>query len=417
MLLLSWMFLYLTTCVNMEQENIVLDKIKNAKLCSESKCGDENESIGHPDENDSCGCKISRNKGEDNISNQRHKVVLEENSVKPEEIAFKYKRKNNMVFIDGGTFTMGTDHPIFKVDGESPSRQVAISSFYMDAFEVSNAEFARFVSQTGHITEAEIFGDSFVMDYFLSTKTVMDVKKAAKSVPWWLAVKGADWRHPEGPDSNITDTSRKTVDKALESDPKTSDRMTHPVLHASWNDAVAFCEWAGKRLPTEAEWEYSCRAGKENRLFPWGNKWRPNDRYLANIWTPGTDGFPSVNDGKDGYEMTAPVDEFVPNAFGLYNMIGNVWEWTSDNWTIDHNSINLHQDPKGPKDGESKVKKGGSFYCSFGYCYRYRCVARFDNTPDSSAHNLGFRCAADNDNLPNYLLQESNGYRKLNTEL
>ena len=234
---------------------------------------------------------------------------------------------------------------------------------------------------TGHKTEAQTFGDSFVMDKYLSEETLSQIDKAVKAAPWWLPVKGADWQHPEGPDSNI------------------DHRSDHPVLHVSWNDAVAFCKWAGgKRLPTEAEWEYACRAGKEDRLFPWGNKWKPNDQVRANIWT-GT--FPTENDEEgDGYAITAPVDEFPPNAFGLYNMVGNVWEWTSDWWTIRHNALIIHRDPSGPEAGQDKVKKGGSFMCHKDYCYRYRCAARSQNTPDSSAHNLGFRCAKSLKEMP-----------------
>ncbi|XP_044518763.1 formylglycine-generating enzyme [Gracilinanus agilis] len=278
-----------------------------------------------------------------------------------------------MAHIPAGVFTMGTDEPQIKQDGEGPARRVRINSFYMDLYEVSNAEFERFVNSTGYVTEAEKFGDSFVFDSMLSDQVKSDIHQAVAAAPWWLPVKGANWRHPEGPDSSIL------------------HRQDHPVLHVSWNDAVAYCTWAGKRLPTEAEWEYSCRGGLENRLFPWGNKLQPKGQHYANIWQGE---FPVSNTGEDGYQGTAPVTAFPPNGYGLYNIVGNAWEWTSDWWTV-HHSADETLDPKGPPSGSDRVKKGGSYMCHKSYCYRYRCAARSQNTPDSSASNLGFRCAAD----------------------
>ncbi|XP_054026129.1 formylglycine-generating enzyme isoform X3 [Dryobates pubescens] len=278
-----------------------------------------------------------------------------------------------MVPVPGGVFTMGTDEPEIQQDGEWPARRVHLRSFYMDQYEVSNEDFEAFVNSTGYITEAEKFGDSFVFEGMLSEEVKADIHQAVAAAPWWLPVKGANWKHPEGPDSSI------------------SNRMDHPVLHVSWNDAVAFCTWAGKRLPTEAEWEYSCRGGLENRLFPWGNKLQPKGQHYANIWQ-GV--FPTNNTAEDGYKGTAPVTAFPPNAYGLYNIVGNAWEWTSDWWAVHHSTQELHN-PKGPASGTDRVKKGGSYMCHKAYCYRYRCAARSQNTPDSSASNLGFRCAAD----------------------
>ncbi|XP_044610186.1 formylglycine-generating enzyme isoform X5 [Equus asinus] len=222
-------------------------------------------------------------------------------------------------------------------------------------------------------TKAEKFGDSFVFEGMLSEQVKSDIQQAVAAAPWWLPVKGANWRHPEGPDSTVL------------------HRPDHPVLHVSWNDAVAYCAWAGKRLPTEAEWEYSCRGGLQNRLFPWGNKLQPKGQHYANIWQGE---FPVTNTGEDGFRGTAPVDAFPPNGYGLYNIVGNAWEWTSDWWTV-HHSVEETLNPKGPPSGKDRVKKGGSYMCHKSYCYRYRCAARSQNTPDSSASNLGFRCAAD----------------------
>uniref|UniRef100_UPI00398EF5A6 formylglycine-generating enzyme isoform X4 n=1 Tax=Pristiophorus japonicus TaxID=55135 RepID=UPI00398EF5A6 len=269
------------------------------------------------------------------------------------------RRTNQMVLIPGGVFTMGTDDPGIPEDGEGPARKAHIKQFYMDIYEVTNAEFERFVQATDYTTEAETFGDSFVFEGLLSDTVKSSITQAVAAAPWWLPVKAASWKHPEGPDSNIT------------------KRMDHPVMHVSWNNAVAYCTWAGKRLPTETEWEYACRGGLENRLFPWGNKLQPKGQHYMNIWQGD---FPSHNTADDGFANTAPVTAFPPNGYGLFNMVGNAWEWTSDWWTV-HHSTDEMENPS--------------------YCYRYRCAARSQNTPDSSASNLGFRCAADV--LPDYL--------------
>uniref|UniRef100_A0A2K5WPY7 Sulfatase modifying factor 1 n=1 Tax=Macaca fascicularis TaxID=9541 RepID=A0A2K5WPY7_MACFA len=295
----------------------------------------------------SCGCGTPQRPGVHGSSGAAHRYSREANAPGsvPGERPLAHSK---MVPIPAGVFTMGTDDPQIKQDGEAPARRVTIDAFYMDAYEVSNAEFEKFVNSTGYLTEVA-------------------------AAPWWLPVKGANWRHPEGPDSTIR------------------HRPDHPVLHVSWNDAVAYCTWAGKRLPTEAEWEYSCRGGLHNRLFPWGNKLQPKGQHYANIWQGE---FPVTNTGEDGFQGTAPVDAFPPNGYGLYNIVGNAWEWTSDWWTV-HHSVEETLNPKGPPSGKDRVKKGGSYMCHRSYCYRYRCAARSQNTPDSSASNLGFRCAAD----------------------
>lgn len=321
---------------------------------------------------DGCGChSVSRtpvSSGDPSSADARLKYFQEANLEGPVQATLRH-----MALIPAGVFTMGTDEPAIPQDGEAPSRRVHISQFYMDRYEVSNAEFEKFVSSTGYITEAERFDDSFVFEGLLSEKVKRDIHQAVAAAPWWLPVKGANWKHPEGPDSDIR------------------DRIDHPVLHVSWRDAVEFCAWAGKRLPTEAEWEYACRGGRENRLFPWGNNLHPNGNHYANIWQGN---FPSNDSGDDGYAGTAPVTAFPPNGYGLYNMVGNAWEWTEDWWAVHHGTEENHN-PKGPSSGTDRVKKGGSYMCHKSYCYRYRCAARSHNTPDSSASNLGFRCAAE----------------------
>lgn len=279
---------------------------------------------------------------------------------------------NEMVFIPAGEFTMGTDEDIMPQDGEGPARRVSISAFYIDKFEVTNAEFGEFVKATEYETEAEKFGDSFVFDQLLSNETKEEITQAVRDAPWWLPVKGASWYHPEGLDSDV------------------QNRWDHPVIHVSWNDAVAYCEWARKRLPTEAEWEFAARGGLEGRLFPWGNNEMPKGQHWMNIWQGE---FPLENTREDGYLGTAPVNTYPGNKYGLHNIAGNVWEWTADWWGIRHSAKPVI-DPTGPSSGTDKVKKGGSYLCHIRFCYRYRCAARSQNTPDSSASNLGFRCAS-----------------------
>ena len=277
-----------------------------------------------------------------------------------------------LVHLPGGSFLMGGDDPDgFPADGEGPSRRVTLSPFRIDRYATSNRKFAEFVNATGYRTDAERYGWSFVFIGLLPAG--FPIVGAVTQAPWWRQVYGADWRHPEGPSSSLT------------------ERMEHPVVHVSWNDAVAYCQWAGRRLPTEAEWEYAARGGLENARYAWGDELTPGGRWMCNIWQ-GT--FPTDNTLADGYLGTAPVDAYDTNGFGLHNVAGNVWEWCADWFSATHPN-NTTADPKGPRDGESKVIRGGSYLCHHSYCNRYRVAARTANTPDSSTGNMGFRCAAD----------------------
>ncbi|XP_037722924.1 formylglycine-generating enzyme [Drosophila subpulchrella] len=268
----------------------------------------------------------------------------------------------DMSLIPGGSYLLGTDNPHFPADREGPERQVKLKDFYMDKYEVSNDAFAKFVLDTNYTTEAERFGDSFLFKSLLSPAEQRDLEDfRVASAVWWYKVAGVSWRHPNGVDSNLENLGR------------------HPVVHVSWRDAVAYCKWAGKRLPTEMEWETACRGGKERKLYPWGNKLMPRGEHWTNIWQGD---FPDGNLADDGFEFTSPVDTFRQNVYDLHNMVGNVWEWTADLW--DANDVS---------DNPNRVKKGGSYLCHKSYCYRYRCAARSQNTEDSSAGNLGFRCA------------------------
>lgn len=278
---------------------------------------------------------------------------------------------DGMVSLAEGRFSIGSDDPwAYPADGEGPVREFSLDRFLIDRDAVSNARFAAFVEETGYVTEAQHFGWSFVFggllpDDFPPTEGVVQA-------PWWRKVEGADWRHPEGPGSSLI------------------GRADHPVVHVSSNDAEAYCAWAGKRLPTEAEWEMAARGGLAGKAFPWGNDLEPAGEHRMNVWQ-GT--FPSENTQADGYYGTCPVDAFPPNGYGLHNMTGNVWEWTADWFDPDFRGRDREHDPRGPEDGTRKVQKGGSYLCHASYCRRYRVAARQALPPDNSTGNVGFRCA------------------------
>jgi formylglycine-generating enzyme required for sulfatase activity len=277
-----------------------------------------------------------------------------------------------MIKLSGGPFLMGTqDEEGFPADGEGPIRRVELSPFRIDPTAVTNAQFAAFVKATGYVTDAERYGFSFVFEGFLSEENRRG-SQAVPAVPWWRAVTGASWRRPEGPGSSVT------------------SRQNHPVVHVSWNDATAYCEWSNTRLPTEAEWEYAARGGLEQQRYPWGDELTPGGRHRCNIWQGE---FPVRNTGEDGYLGTAPVKSYRPNGYGLYNVAGNVWEWCADWFSPDFHRTGPHTDPTGPSDGTARVMRGGSHMCHASYCNRYRVAARSSNTPESSAGNIGFRVA------------------------
>lgn len=267
---------------------------------------------------------------------------------------------------------MGTnDKDGFPADGEGPVREITLDPFYIDANTVTNLQFSKFINATAYITEAERYGWSFVFYGLLSEENKKADFQVAAQTPWWCAIQGAKWNQPEGKNSDI------------------NDRIDHPVVHVSWNDAMAYCSWANKRLPTEAEWEYAARGGLVQKKFPWGDELMQDNEHHCNIWQ-GT--FPDYNSLDDGYLGTAPAKSFQPNNFSLYNMAGNVWEWCSDWFSNDFHQSGPRINPKGPPNGEAKVMRGGSFLCHHTYCNRYRVAARSSNTIDSSTSNIGFRC-------------------------
>jgi formylglycine-generating enzyme len=268
---------------------------------------------------------------------------------------------------------MGTDAPDgYAADGEGPIHRVWIRPFRIDPHAVTNERFGAFVDATGYVTDAQRYGWSFVFAGLLPDE--FPETRGVAHAPWWRQVYRADWRHPEGPHSDL------------------AHRGNHPVVHVSWNDAMAFCAWSGARLPTEAEWEYAARGGLVQQRFPWGSDLEPDGEHRMNVFQGH---FPADNTCADGFAGTAPVDAFAANDYGLYNLTGNVWEWCADWFDPGYYAVSPTDDPRGPARGRRRVMRGGSYLCHASYCNRYRVDARSANAPDSSTGNLGFRVAAD----------------------
>ena len=262
-----------------------------------------------------------------------------------------------MRLIPGGRFVRGAD------------AAVEVSSFWMDRTEVTVEAFSRFVEATGFVTEAETWGWSLVFQPEPGEHP--EEEQRVPGTPWWLRVDGATWRNPH---------ARGEV---AESD--------HPVVHVSWNDAQAFCSWRGARLPTEAEWEFASLGGLESSTYPWGDELVPDGHWQANVWQGE---FPYA-DHRDGHAGLAPVASYEPNAYGLFDLGGNVWEWCSDWFAPGYHAHAPVENPQGPEAGVAKVLRGGSWLCSESYCRGYRRDTRNSSAPDSGLDNTGFRCVRD----------------------
>ena len=294
-----------------------------------------------------------------------------------------------MVWIQGGTFQMGTNDPAF-TDAQ-PMHKITVKGFYMDEHEVTNAEYERFVKATNYKTVAErklnpkdypgVPPESLVPGSGVFSPPGQKVS-LDDPLQWWKYIPGASWQHPFGANSSV--------------DGKPND----PVVHISYEDAVAYAKWAGKRLPTEAEWEYAAQGGRGNQTYYWGNELKPNGKWVANIYQGE---FPDKNTAEDGYAGIAPVKSFPANAYGLYDMDGNVWEWCNDFYRGDYYKNSLSKNPQGPSDSYDpeepgsvkRVQRGGSFICSDEYCIRYKSGSRGNGEVRSGSNNLGFRCVKD----------------------
>ncbi len=280
----------------------------------------------------------------------------------------------SLVPVPGGFFEMGARASRYPADLDAPPRKVHLGPFRIGRTAVTNRLYARFVAESGYRSLAEREGWSYVFHLLLRDPACHP--ESPPRTPWWRQVHGATWDHPEGPESDL------------------DGREDHPAIHLNWFDALAFCDFTGCRLPTEAEWEFAARGGLARKQYPWGNALEPGGAHRHNVWQGH---FPDDNSAKDGFVGTAPADSFPPNGYGLYNMTGNVWEWCAD-WFGPPPSMPPPplpiRNPKGPEAGPGRVTRGGSYLCHASYCERYKVHSRTHNTPDTSTGNLGFRPAS-----------------------
>ncbi len=291
-----------------------------------------------------------------------------------------------MLWVPAGKFMMGSESELALPD-EAPVHSVQLDGFWMDAKEVSNAQFREFVEATGYVTTAEQPPGPDTAPGSLVFVMPEAGTADESELNWWTWREGTDWRHPQGPDSDL------------------EGKDQHPVVHVSWYDAMAYAEWAGKRLPTEAEFEYAARGGLQGSTYSWGNELRPEGEHRANVWQGR---FPERNLVEDGFAGTAPGASFPPNGYGLYDMSGNVWEWCSNWYRPDdyqrQASEKPSRNPKGPADSfdpdepdlPKRVSRGGSYLCSENFCCGYRPSARMKTSPDTGLVHTGFRCVQDN---------------------
>jgi len=302
------------------------------------------------------------------------------------------RNPDGMVWIPGGRFWMGTNH----MEDAQPVHQVGVKGFWMDRNDVTNEEFRKFVEATGYVTIAERPLDpkefpNLAAQDLAPGSAVFNPPNHPVSLQdplvWWRFVRGASWRHPDGPNSDLRGKEK------------------YPVVQVAWPDAVAYAKWAGKRLPTEAEWEFAARGGRDRQEYPWGNKFKPNGKWMANTFQGH---FPDDNTAADGFAGASPVGSFPPNDYGLYDMSGNVWQWVSDWYRPDYYAQLSQQgtvaiNPQGPSDSfdpdevgiAKRVQKGGSFLCSDQYCARYITGSRGKEDPETATNHAGFRCVKD----------------------